>query len=435
MLSLCKRWQLELEDWLRYHPRVRQAICRYKLWRTRQPDLSDPQAIARAIVQLCTAARLAEDDELERRLLERIVALVGQLDVGRLDWTEFVPDFADPRLAKAAVLKPYVGPREKGVLFVSFETSWIRLLRPANFCDLAERYTIVVAPSSSPPHVLFNYAFPAFFPGPVFTLISNPKDVSVFPRMSSNLIVVPLYASSWVNPDLFQPLPKAERTCDLLMVANFAKFKRHQALFAALRKMPKEMRVVLIGQNQDGRTGDTIREMARWYGVGDRFTLLSNLPYVEMTKQYCAARATVVLSKREGSCVAIAESLFADAPAAMLQDAGIGSRAFINEQTGRFLDEANLARDLTDFVQSADRYQPRQWAVENISCLHSTRTLNALLKQKALELGQQWTLDIAALQWAPDPKLVHDADRQGLAPERQAILERFGLEIGPPPLQ
>jgi hypothetical protein len=199
--------------------------------------------------------------------------------------------------------------------------------------------------------------------------------------------------------------------------------------------MPKEMRVVLIGQNQDGRTADTIREMARWYGVGGRFTLLSNLPYVAMTKHYCAARATVVLSKREGSCVAIAESLFADAPAAMLQDAGIGSRAFINEQTGRFLDEANLARDLTDFVQNVDRYQPRQWAVENISCFRSTRTLNDLLKQKALELGQEWTLDIAALQWAPDPKLVHSADRQRLAPERQAILERFGLEIGPPPLQ
>jgi glycosyltransferase involved in cell wall biosynthesis len=435
MLSHCKRWRLELEDWLRYDPRVRRAISRYKLWRTRPPDPSDAQAVARAIVQLCAAARLAEDDERERRIQERIVALVGQLDINRLDWTEFAPDFVDPRLAKATVLKPYVGPREKGVLFVSFETSWIRLLRPANFRELAERYTIVVAPSSSPPHVLFNYTFPAFFPGPVFTLISNPKDVAVFPRMSSNLIVVPLYASSWVNPDLFEPVPKPERTCDLLMVANFAKFKRHQTLFAALRKMPKEMRVVLIGQNQDGRTADTIREMAAWYGVADRFTLLRNLPYAAVTKQFCAARATVVLSKREGSCVAIAESLFADAPAAMLRDAGIGSRAFIHERTGRFLDEANLASELTDFVRNADQYQPRQWALENISCLCSTRTLNALLKQKALELGQQWTRDIAALQWAPDPKLVHDEDRQRLAPERQAILERFGLEIGPPPLQ
>jgi hypothetical protein len=435
MRTLLKRWRLELEDWLRYDPRVRRAICRYKRWRTQRPQTSDVQGTARAIVQLCTAARLAEDDALERHIQDEIVALVGQIDFQKLDWTELVPEFAEPRLSKAVVLKPCVGPREKGVLFVSFETQWIRLLRPANFRELAERYTIVVAPSSSPPHVLINYAFPVAFPGPVFTLISNPKDMAVFPRMSSNLTVVPLYASSWINPGLFQPLPRRERICDLLMVANFAKFKRHQAFFAALRAMPKDIRVVLIGQNQDGRSAETIRSIANWYGVVDRFTLLSNQPYVEVVKQFCAARASVVLSKREGSCVAIAESLFADAPAAMLQGAGIGSRAFINEQTGRFLDERTLARDLTDFVHDADRYQPRQWALDNISCFRSTQILNDLLKQKAIALGQEWTLDIATMQWAPDPKLVHDEDRRRLAPERQTILERFGLEIGPPPVQ
>ncbi len=435
MLRLCKRWRLEIEDWLRYSPLVRRSACRLKLWRTGSPDLSDTQAIARTITALCTAARLAEDAELERGLQKRIAALAGRLDPSRLDWTEFVADFHDPRITKAAVLKPNLGPREKGVLFVSFEGQWIRLLRPANFRELAERYTVVVAPSFSPPHVLITYAFPAIFPGPVFTLISNPRDLVVFPRMSPNLIAVPLYASSWVNPDLFHPLPKSERTYDLLMVANFAKFKRHHAFFAALRKMPKDLRILLLGQDQDGRTAETIRETARWYGVADRFTLLSHVPYPEVTKHFCAARAAIVLSKREGSCVAIAESLFANAPAAMLLEAGIGSRAFINEQTGRFLDGANLARDLTDFVQNADRYAPRAWAEANISCYRSTQILNELLKRTAMERGQDWTQDIAPLQWSPDPLLVRPEDRLRLAAERADIQARFGLEIGPAAVQ
>jgi glycosyltransferase involved in cell wall biosynthesis len=431
-MSLIKRLKLEFEDWMRYSPRIRRSLSRYQAWRTPDPDPHDTQAVARTIVRLCTAARLAEDVELERRIQERIVGLVKHLDQARLDWTEFAPDYADPRLYKAAILKPYVGPREKGVLFISFETLWIRLLRPANYRELAERYTIVVQPSSSPPHVIFNYAFPALFPGPVFTLISNPNDVAVFPRMSSNLVTVPLYASSWVNPEMFQPLPKAERSWDLLMVANFAKFKRHHAFLGALRSLPGQTRVLLIGQNQDGRDADTIRATARWYGVADRFTLRSNQPYREVVRAFCQARASVVLSKREGSCVAIVESMFADAPAAMLRDAGIGSRAFINDQTGRFLDEATLARDLAEFVRDANRYQPRAWAEQNITCWHSSQVLNDVLKSKALELGQDWTVDIAPLQWSPDPMLARSEDRPRAAVERADILERFGLEIGPP---
>ena len=219
------------------------------------------------------------------------------------------------------------------------------------------------------------------------------------------------------------------------MVASWGKVKRHQVLFSTLRSMTKNLRVLLVGQDQEGRNADTIRDLARWYGVADRFSILSNQPYREVTKLFCQARASVVLSRLEGSCVVVAESLFADAPVALLHGAEIGSRVFINEQTGRFLDGNNLARDLTDFVQNADRYQPRAWAEQNISCFRSSQILNDLLKQKALERGETWTVDIAPMQWSPDPRLVYEADQQRLAVERAEILARFGWEISPPPLQ
>jgi glycosyltransferase involved in cell wall biosynthesis len=430
MIKFCKRLRLEIEDRLRYDPRVRRAICRYELWRWRRPEPTDPQAVARAIVQLCAAARLAEDDDLERRIQERIVDQVRQLDASRLDWSELVPGFREPRISKAAILKPPLGPREKGVVFISFEGEWVRLLNTDHVREFAARYTVVIAPSSSP-HNLVNYVFPHVFPEPIFTLISNPHDLEVLPRVSNRLIVVPLYASQWVNPDLYVPLPRVDRPYELIMVASWGKVKRHQALFAALRSMPREFRVLLVGQDQEGRSAETIRELARWYGVADRFTILTNQPYREVRKLFCQARASVVLSKREGSCVVIAESLFADAPAALLQEAVIGSRVFLNEQTGRFLDGNHLARDLTEFVKNADRYQPRRWAEQNISCHHSSQILNALLKQSALERGQVWTQDIATMQWSPDPRLVRPEDRQRLAAEWQEIQQRFGWEIGP----
>ena len=426
MLLYCKRRRLEIEDWLRYHPRVRRSLCRWLLYRTGSDNES-------ALAKLCAAARLADDHALERQIQERIVALANSLDAKHVDWTKVVPGFRDPRIHKAAILKPCLGPNEKGAVFISFEGLWAKLLHQRNVRDFAERYSVIVAPSSSP-HNFINYVFPRAYPDPIFTLISNAHDREVLPRVSDRLIVVPLYASHWVNPDLYQPLPRAERPYDLIMVASWGKVKRHHVLFSALRSMAKDLRVLLVGQDQEGRSAETIRELARWYGVADRLTILSNQPYREVTKLFCQARASVVLSKREGSCVVVAESLFADAPVGLLQAAVLGSRVFINEQTGRFLDENHLARDLTELVQNADRYQPRAWAEQHISCFHSTQILNDVLKQHALQQGQAWTHDIALMHWAPDPKLIRVEDKQRLAAEREDIRQRFGLEIGLPPL-
>jgi len=431
MLSFLKRALLEAEDALRYSPIVRGAISRCQLLSVREAAANDAQGIARSIMKLCAAARLS-DGQLEQQIQQRIVEQVGRLN--GINWSEFVPYFADGKIHKAAILKPYVGPNERGVLFISFEGQWVKLLSLKHVRDLAHRYTIVVSPSSSP-HNLVNYVFPAAYPEPFFTLISNPHDLEVLPRISSRLIVVPLYASNWVNPELYQPLPKSERAYDLVMVASWGKVKRHQALFAAMRSMPREMRILLVGQDQEGRTAETIRTLASWYGVQGRVTILSNQSYRDVTKWFCQARASVVLSKREGSCVVVTESMFADTPVAILRGAELGSRVYVNDETGRFLNEQTLARDLTEFVRSADRYKPRAWAERNISCFRSTQILNDTLRQHALATGQAWTLDIAPLQWAPDPGLARPEDRTRLAREREEIIQRFGLEIGPTPLQ
>jgi glycosyltransferase involved in cell wall biosynthesis len=430
--NFARRLAVDFEDRLRYHPLVRGGLGRVKLWRNRAPNTDDPQALARSIVQLCAAARLATNAAHEARIEERIVARVQQLDERRLDWTEFIPAIHVPRLAKAVILKPYLGPRERGVVFVSFEIEWVRLLRLRDREEFARRYTVIVAPSSSP-HNLVNYVFPATFGEPIFTLISNPADQQVLPRVSPRLIVVPLYASHWVNPDRYRPMPRKQRPYDLIMVAAFGKVKRHHVLFKALRRMPRDLRVLLIGQDQEGRSGATIRALARWYGVADRFELRENQSYLAVAEAFCQARASVILSRREGSCVVVAESLMADAPAALLAGAEIGSRVFLNEQTGRLLHEADLARELTAFVREADRFEPRRWAFEHISCHRSSAVLNDFLREHALGRGEEWTQDIAPLQWAPDPQLVRPSDGAALGAERLRIREQFGLEIGRDP--
>lgn len=425
---------IELEDYLRAQPSARRLLCSFKLFRIRprRPRPDDHQAIARSIVTLCDAARLAPDPATVVAIEAQICECVRSLDVHRVNWTEFVPGFHEPQIPKAAVLKPRVSEKERGVVLINYEKQYMRLLRLPNLSRFAQSYTLVVGPSWHPPHSLVNCVFPEAYPTKTFTLISNEREQEVLPRISPKFIPLPLYGSSWVNPQLYHPLPPRKRDIDILMVANWAKFKRHFALFKALRRMPPELQVLLIGQDQDGRTADTILAEARAYGVRDRLTLMKDVPYDRVAEAFCRAKTSIILSRREGSCVAVAESLFADTPVAVYEDAVIGSRAFINEITGKLLAHDHLDEQLVRFVAeaAAGRYAPRQWADANISCFQSCHVMNDILKQHALQEGQRWTQDIAPVSWCPDQQLVLPEDRARMRRSWEQIRDEFGIELG-----
>ena len=76
-----------------------------------------------------------------------------------------------------------------------------------------------------------------------------------------------------------------------------------------------------------------------------------------MTEYQCNARTSIILSKREGSCVATAECLFANTPMGLLRDAHVGSKAYINERTGVLFSERTLARDLSAFLEASGDFE------------------------------------------------------------------------------
>jgi glycosyltransferase involved in cell wall biosynthesis len=434
MTALLHRRLIETEDWLRYQPNVRDFIGRYKAWRALRRIPTDAQSLARSIHNLCAAARLLRDPAKVHQLEQRIAERATRIDPRRVDWSEFVPRVENTGITRAALLKPCLGAREKGIIYIGFETEWLRFVHHVPLAPFAERYTLILAPSSNP-YNLINCVVPAAYPGSLYSLINHDEDVDILHRIAPSYRVVPMYTSHWVNPTIYEPRPRGLRDIDLLMVAAWGKVKRHHLLFEALRRMPSSLRVVLIGQDQDGRTQETMRREAAYYGVADRFEMRSNLSHAQVRDAFCRAKISILLSLREGSAVVVPESLFADTPVGLLQNADNGSRGFINDQTGRLLCERDLAGQLSDFLANADRCNPRGWAEANISCFKSTERLNAILRADALAAGQEWTRDIHALCWQPDPRLVYPADWQALAGERAEFRTRFGVELGPAELQ
>ncbi|HOD67198.1 MAG TPA: glycosyltransferase [candidate division Zixibacteria bacterium] len=405
------RFRLALWDFLRFHPACRFAASAAIRLYLRLPALRRDESLLRAARLNVRAARICPHPGLLRRLERSLDASVGRLLRTNFDWDALSHESRPDQVAKGIILKHPVSPREKGVLFISFEGQWLRLFRHADIDRLARDYHLVIAPSWSPPHSLAFSVAARRWPGRFFTLISNLNEIPVFARIAPNSEVVPLFGSSWVHPQIFDVSAPVAKEYDIVILANFAAYKRHFLLFRALRDMRPDTRVLLLGKSMDGRTPETIMNEARAYGVADRITIKPGLPDGEMIRAFRSARVALMLSGNEGSCVAVVESMFADIPIGVFEDAVIGSLAYVNEHTGRRLRRRRLGRQLEEFIADSGRYSPRRWVMENgISCFGSTAVLNDALRARVLEWGEEWTTDLAPHHWRPNPTYVYDED-------------------------
>jgi glycosyltransferase involved in cell wall biosynthesis len=410
----------------------------------------------RAVGQLSAAAALAKSfvvSALENRLLLRATAyrraspgvlrdrlgmqLSPWLEPPRADiwrkkkigWKRLQHEFTSKALDKSVILKSPAVDGEKGVLYVSFEYNWLRLIEHYDLPRMLQEYFLVVASSWSPPDFPLHWMLAHIGPDPVFLQISNQSDIEMHRRFRHNIRPLPIMASDWINPDFYQPRPQQQREIDILMVAGWSLFKRHWLLFRALRKMRRDLRVVLIGQDSEGRTADNTWHEAKAFGVADRIEMIRDATIEMVTEQQCNSKASVILSAREGSSVVVTESFFADTPVAMMCNAHIGSRAYVNRQTGVLLRSETMAAQLSELIEQSASYNPRAWAIANVTCFHSTKTLNSLLREYCSERRIPWTQDIVQLCWRPNPTYVKDADAARMKQAYQGLYERHGVIV------
>ena len=266
---LLKRYELAARDWFRFSKPSRSILSMILPLFARKVQL-DPRSARKQIDLLTRAIRICPSGRRLRYLESILISQVDSLLTGEIDWQAFDNTTNDPKILKGIILKPPCGPKEKGVLLISFEDQWLRLFRHADFRKIAADYHVVLAPSWSPPHDFAFMAACKLWPGPVFHLLSNFNDKPLFQRLSPNAVAVPLLASSWVNPNTFDSSQPVTKDFDVVMLANFARYKRHFLLFEAMRKMRRDRRILLLGKSMEGRTADTILQEAALYGVQDR---------------------------------------------------------------------------------------------------------------------------------------------------------------------
>lgn len=416
-----------IKDSLAYHPLVRELRAHAHGWIGRVGRRK-----SLAFAKTCRALELANGQQLVARLIRRAAAATEDFDLCLRSATEHSPRAKawkrSPFLTRSIILKSPGQGGEKGVLAVYFEYNWLRLLAGVPFEELqrlSDEYELLLIASWSPTDFTVLSLAVAGWPGTIWVQPANQLDADKLAAFSSKIQVLDSLACDWVNPDFYQPKSFAERSIDLLMIANWGEFKRHWDFFAALTQLPKDVRVVLIGQKEGGRTMATIQQEAKRMGVPQHLEMHESLTIEQVTAMQCDAKVSVLMSRREGGCVAAVESLFAGCALAMREDAHVGSKAHINEQTGALLRPGKVADDLRDLLVRAPDLRPREWAIDHISCQRTTEKLNAKLKARAEAEGRPWTKDLVLANWRPHPTFANQEEQDQLRFAYESLHLRF----------
>jgi hypothetical protein len=432
IVRLFRRAVIRSKDSLKYSPLTAKVLLAGAKLRLRmvRDDAQRANLLTRAYRLAETApTRQALRADAERYLNGKTGNIWREQQVG---WIRYPRAAEDTHVNRSIVLKAPRPTGEKGVLLVMFEYNWLRLL--ANVKDLGylgEKFDIIFSTSWSPTdYALLALALQSMS-GTIFVQACNYGEIPWIEEFSPRLKYLPCIACDWINPDCYQPKPYAQRQTDILMVANWAPFKRHWQFFDALRRMPRNLRITMIGQEEGGHTLSMLRDQAALFGVKQDINFVENITIDDVTCYQCDSKISLILSRREGCCVAAVESLFADSPLGMMHDAHVGPKAYINNDTGVLLRPDHMEVQLQRFLDNAGSFRARAWATENISCTKSIAKVNALLRSHVEQSGAPWTADLKTPYWRPYPVFLNARDREEMRPVYKDLCERFPEVFGP----
>jgi glycosyltransferase involved in cell wall biosynthesis len=291
---------------------------------------------------------------------------------------------------------------EKGVILLKYVRTFAALVSLYDLPRLMQRYTFVLEPcwAGYCEASLFMYLSPG---NPVLVQCFTEDDYRFISEVGAPFVPLRMGPADWVNIDNFQT-PPGEKRYDLVMVANWAKHKRHRQLFRALRDVhDRDLRVLLVGFPWHSRTADDIRrEAAAMRNPRVTIEIIESVPQARLGELVAQSRVFVFLSRKEGDNKALVESFFADVPAIVYAESVGGARSRINPSTGLLAHDHELAVKIQYMLDHCADFSPRAWALQHTGSAQTTRTLNAALRAAVQAAGGRYSRDIVEKTNAPN---------------------------------
>jgi glycosyltransferase involved in cell wall biosynthesis len=391
-------------DLMRRSVRVHSWLVSDSLRRRLMPALSHaaeaaywivrPWSRAQSLRLLLAAHRYGPSERLTRRVSAELPAIQRHMALLIDGAGEPEADQLKHAARRSVVLKwPRRGTAgiEKGVLLITFTTTFSYFYFYLDLDLLQRWFTIVLEPSWA------GYCIgEILFWGdreqpPVIVQSTEKTDFEFIARLDTNLIPVDFGASNWVDHEVFRKLHPCEKIYDAVYVANYKPIKRHHVLFRAIAELADSTYRLALVCTPWGGTKQTVYDLMDHYGVRENVVVFEGLPAHKVNEVLNASKVSVLLSLKEGSNRSLFEAFFADVPGILLKENVGVNKNYVNEFTGRLIEEDALADSLRFFRDNWQAFHPREWALANISAPVTTRSLEEVLSRLALQRGEPWT--------------------------------------------
>jgi len=189
--------------------------------------------------------------------------------------------------------------------------------------------------------------------------------------------------------DQFRPLG-IEKDVDLIYVAAAQPYKRHDILFDALDRLPRDVRAICVfGYGEDA---EALRGRAEALALSIEFVGPPGVPFDEVNRLMNRARFGVVCGVDDGAPAILTEYMLAGLPVLANAELSCGLQ-FIVPETGMTATAQGFAEAIATMRHTASNYRPRDVVLERWTWPHSVARLGAIVarlrdaKQQQLSEG------------------------------------------------
>ncbi|HVK99997.1 MAG TPA: glycosyltransferase [Dongiaceae bacterium] len=330
-----------------------------------------------------------------------------------------------------SVLKSPNG-QEKGALLLNYSYYFLLFMKHYDVNAIMERYNIILEPSWAGFCEMDILAY-GQLSHPAYLMVYEDRDRRFIDSLNLSLITLPIGPSWFVNHNKFvAPDSNVKRDIDVIMVASWARFKRHRHFFkglAELKSRGQKLNIVLVGYPVDLQQSE-IRALAAQHGVEDMLTIYEWIQPSEVAALLQRSKINIIWSKFEGNNRAIIEGMFSGTPAILREGHNYGEHYdFINDATGCFANERNLADTILKMVQSPNQFSPRKYVMENRNCESATQIMNRIMRENELKAGRPWTTDLAVkVNELHGMHYLHEEDKNRFDEDYAALAEYIYLK-------
>jgi glycosyltransferase involved in cell wall biosynthesis len=188
---------------------------------------------------------------------------------------------------------------------------------------------------------------------------------------------------------MFYPI-ECEKLYDVVYVAAAQPYKRHDLLFDALSRSPRQLTALcVIGYGEDG---DRLRQRAAAMGLAVDFVGPPGVPYPEVNRLMNQARVGVVCGVDDGAPAIITEYMLAGLPVVANAELCCGLQ-YILPQTGVVAPGDALELGIIEALDRTD-FDPRQTVIDRWSWQHSIAALKALVEPQQTRAERRSAMEL-----------------------------------------